>query len=177
MSGFSMARGNPIGLIFVMALAIAVTADVTSRTPLLSSLLFRRILVLICAGWLLTEIFFISGGPAVACEYYGRPFAAFAVPFLLQPALISSSLERFLAGPGGKFLLSLAPYSSGFYAWQGVPSNTVLAPTMQPMYTDFHIPAPLFIWFEVTLKMLIMIAIAYASHHVLEKPLQRLLIG
>jgi hypothetical protein len=129
MSNFPNVHYNPVLLLPFMGLCGAVTADVMSDDGLLRSALLRSAMLLVCLVWFLAEVFLWKDEVALVYELWGRPVAAIAVPFLLQPSRVFSArgANALMDGAVGRTLLGLAPYSTGFYAWQ-VPRRDVASP-------------------------------------------------
>jgi hypothetical protein len=116
----AMIHNNPIMLVPVMALCAAATADVMSDNGLLRSPLLRATLLLVCVVWFLLEVCVWKDIFAGYMGIWAFPVAAITMPFLLQPSVVLSErgTDALLDGVVGRTLLWLAPYSTGFYAWQ-----------------------------------------------------------
>jgi aryl carrier-like protein len=183
-AAFSM--NHPAFMVPMMAVCITVTADLSSESPLLASVRLRQVVLLVFFLWFVLEAVWWSAQTGYTVNDYIQPIAAVAIPFLLQPTLVWSGFESFLASPVGRGLSAVAPYSMGMYVWQGIFAKLVLPliPETPPcpqhgcnIFTPAGAPmVEMVMWKQTLFKVIILGAIAYASNHLIEKPLSRTLL-
>jgi hypothetical protein len=199
---------NPLMLWPFMALCAAATADVMSDDGLLRNPLLRAALLLLCVVWFFLEVFVWKDKFSYNMAIWAFPVAAITMPFLLQPSVVFSErgTEALLEGVVGRTLLWLAPYSTGFYAWQvtrllmrrrrGRPFAVLTDPhgyALHSIWQGIVLEADVKVLFTpifravsvqfivptpiiVFLKFVLMGAISYVSCHVLERPGNALLL-
>jgi hypothetical protein len=136
--------------------------DASSTAPLLTNAWLRRAIVSLLCVWFASETLWFSEKGAYAINPYVRPITALAVPLLLQPAVVWGHFEGFVANPVGRLLSTAAPYSMGFFLWQGIAAS--LDMRVQKAVPPWPRKATLY-------KLGMLAAISYASLHLLERPL------
>ena len=171
-------HGHPAYWAAMMPLCAAVTSDVSSDTPLLTNARLRRATISLLCIWFASETLWFSEKGAYAINPYVRPITALAVPFLLQPAVVWGHFEGFVASPVGRLLSAFAPYSMGFFLWQGIPASLDMrvqkaappCPSRGCHWGD-NVDVDQSAWKATLYKLVMLAAISYASLHLLERPL------
>ena len=172
-----LSHGHPAFWAPMMPLCAAVTLDLSSPEPLLASTWLRQTLVGLFCLWFVMEALILSENDGYALNPYARPIAALTVPLLLQPNVLCSHFEGLISSPVGRSLSALAPYSMGFYLWQGIAAKVVLlvvkGRTARPNGSHWGavVDVEQSAWKSTLYKLALLAAIAYASLHLVERPL------